>query len=95
MAHRIQRFEPLQTAKVLGILYAIMGAVVAPFFILATMLTPEASAAGLGIGFAIALPLLYGLFGALATAIGCLLYNLVASWVGGIEVDLDSASLDG
>ena len=94
MSHRIQRFAPGQAAKVFGILYAMMGAIIAPFFILGTLLSPEESTAGLGIGFAIAFPLLYGLLGALMVAVGCWLYNLVASWVGGIEVDLDSASQD-
>jgi len=44
---------------------------------------------GFSSGFAIALPILYGGMGFLATAIGCAAYNAVAGWVGGIEVELD------
>ena len=83
---RIERFGIGQTAKVLGVLYGLMGLVFVPFFLLATMFTPSESRFGLG--FAIMLPILYGVAGFVFTAVGCWLYNLVAGWVGGIEVDL-------
>lgn len=83
---RIERFGIGQTAKVLGVLYALMGLVFVPFMILAAMFAP--SETGFGLGFAIVMPILYGLFGFVFTAIGCWLYNMVAGWVGGIEVDL-------
>jgi hypothetical protein len=44
---------------------------------------------GLGTGFALALPILYGVCGFIFTAIGCAIYNVVAGWVGGVEVELD------
>jgi hypothetical protein len=55
----------------------------------AAMLSPKE--AGFGTGLALALPILYGVLGFIFTAIGCALYNLVAGWVGGIEVELDSS----
>jgi hypothetical protein len=42
-----------------------------------------------GIVFAILAVLFYGLLGWVFTAIACLIYNLVAGWVGGIEVEVD------
>ena len=42
-----------------------------------------------GTGFVFALPILYGICGFIFTAIGCAVYNLVAGWVGGVEVELD------
>jgi hypothetical protein len=33
-------------------------------------------------------PIVYGLAGGIASVIGALLYNLAASWVGGVEVEL-------
>ena len=57
-------------------------------FILASMFSPHRDG-DLGIGFALALPVLYGLLGFVFTAIGCALYNWVAGMVGGIEVQLD------
>ena len=83
---RIERFGVGQTAKVLGVLYALMGLVFVPFFILIAMFSPAEQ--GFGLGFAIMLPILYGLAGFVFTAVGCWLYNVVAGWVGGIEVEL-------
>ncbi len=34
-------------------------------------------------------PLFYGMFGGVFAAVGAVLYNLVARWVGGLEVDID------
>ena len=36
--------------------------------------------------------LVYGVVGWVMTAIGCAIYNLVAGWVGGIEVQLESVA---
>lgn len=33
-------------------------------------------------------PLMYGVLGAIAGAIGSVLYNLIAGWVGGLEIQL-------
>lgn len=86
MEQRIRRIAPGQTAKVLGILYVILGALFMPFFLIAAALSPGET--GFGIGFALAMPIVYGVFGAIMVAIFCALYNLVAGWVGGIEVEL-------
>lgn len=90
---RIGRFGIAQTAKVLGVLYALMGLVFVPFLLIAAMFTPSESESSFGVGLAIMLPLLYGLVGFVFTAIGCALYNLVAGWVGGIEVELESTGV--
>jgi hypothetical protein len=89
MAQRIRRFGVGQTAKVLGVLYALLGLVFAPFLVIAALFAPDT--AGFGIGFAIAIPIVYGVVGFIFTAIGCLIYNLVAGWVGGIEIDVIEA----
>jgi hypothetical protein len=39
--------------------------------------------------FAIILcPIIYGIIGAIAAAVAAVIYNLAASWVGGIEVEI-------
>ncbi len=86
MVQRIDRFSVGQTAKVVAALYALMGLVFAPFFVLAALFSPRQ--AGFGVGFALVVPILYGAAGFIFTAIGCALYNLVAGWVGGVEVEL-------
>jgi hypothetical protein len=37
---------------------------------------------------AIAMPIIYAVMGVVGGAIGAALYNLVAGWVGGIEVEI-------
>ena len=43
---------------------------------------------GMGFGAVIFFPLLYGVCGGVFAAIGAVIYNLVAGWVGGLEVDI-------
>jgi hypothetical protein len=89
MVHRLSSFSIGQTAKVLGLLYGIMGLFVVPLILMAGMFAPNRQG-NLGVGFALAVPVLYGFMGFVFTAIGCALYNWVASLVGGIEIKLDS-----
>jgi hypothetical protein len=92
MKYEIRRFQILQTARILALLYAIIGLLLAPFLVLASSLDPEQGS--IGLAFALLLPPLYGLFGFVGTVIGAFIYNLVAGWVGGIGVELiaDAAS---
>ena len=92
MVQQLRRFSIGQTAKVFGLLYALIGLVFAPFLILAALIAPDI--AGFGIGFAIGMPILYGICGFVVTAIGCALYNWVAGMVGGIEVTLETGGGD-
>jgi hypothetical protein len=86
---RIKRFSIGQSAKFLGVLYALFGAIFIPFFLLLGMFAPEGSGAGFGTVFAILMPVMYGVFGVIGGAIGAALYNLVAGWIGGIEVEME------
>jgi hypothetical protein len=86
MTQHIRRFGVAQTAKVFGVLYAIIGLLLAPFFVLAAVFAPEE--AGFGMAFAVLLPILYGLLGFVGVALVCLIYNAVAGIVGGIEVEI-------
>ena len=84
MTHKIERFAPGQTALVCGILYGIMGVILMPFIMLGSAMGGD----GIGFAFALMLPVIYGVGGGIVTAISCALYNLVAGWVGGIEVEI-------
>jgi hypothetical protein len=90
MAQRIRRFGVGQTAKVFGLLYGIMGLVFVPLFAAVAAVAPQEEGVGFGVGFAIALPVIYAIIGFISSAVGCAIYNLVAGWVGGIEVELAS-----
>ena len=89
MVQRLSRFSVGQTAKVLGLLYGLMGLIALPFLLIIPMASPGEDAPG--VGFVLAIPILYGILGFVFTAIGCALYNWVARKVGGVEVTLDSA----
>jgi hypothetical protein len=86
---QIRRFGVGQTAKVVGALYALMGLVFVPIVLVVSMISPDRP--GVGPGFALALPIIYGVLGFIFTAIGCAIYNFVAGLVGGVEVELDTA----
>jgi hypothetical protein len=98
MKHRIRRVDPLQVAKVLGVLYAIMGLLFVPILLFFRSMAPgetaEAVGFPFGLGFALIMPIFYGIFGFIFTLIGAALYNLVAGFVGGIEVDLDGVGVN-
>jgi hypothetical protein len=76
---------------VIGIVMAGIGALVGPLG--GAPGVPDIPAAHMaklftGVGAVIILPILYGIFGGIFAAIGAAIYNLVAGWVGGLEVDI-------
>ncbi|HLH09934.1 MAG TPA: hypothetical protein VKW78_22030 [Terriglobales bacterium] len=101
--HRIKSVGVMSVAKIFGLIYGAIGLVVFPIFLVIGLASSLAmkqvpgsganAAAGFGIAFgiimAIAAPIGYGLMGFIFGAIGALVYNLVARWVGGIEMELD------
>lgn len=93
MSQRIRKFGVLQTAKVVAVLYALMGLVFVPVFLIVSMFSPNKD--GIGTGFALVMPILYGVLGFVFTAIACAIYNFVAGLVGGIEVELDEGGVPG
>ncbi len=82
MKKQLTRFAPLQTAKVLALLY-FMASI--PFVLFMMLVMSFTAAPGMGVGFLLLMPFLYALLGFVFTIIGTLLYNLAAKWAGGIE----------
>ena len=91
--HRIRRIAPLQAAKIAAVLYGVIGLIFFPFFLFISRFASAGVSpwASMGMGFAIVLPLCYAAFGFVGTLIATALYNAVAGWVGGIEVEVESA----
>jgi hypothetical protein len=83
MRKRISRIAPVQLGKVCAVLYAIFSIPIAAIMAIAALFAPENS--GKSFGLIIAMPVFYIVFGFIFMAIGALLYNLVAKWVGGVE----------
>jgi hypothetical protein len=103
MKRTIKRIAPLQAGKMMGILYACMGLIFMPIMILAAMAgafaqhaqgqsasaAPAAAVAGIMFGMGLFMPVIYGVMGFIFGIIGAAIYNLVARWIGGIEVEVE------
>lgn len=91
--HKIKRFNVMQTAKVGAVLYFFVSLIVLlPMSLLLETIGTAAERPFPGGGGAIMLilmPLLYAILGFIGTAIGCGIYNIVAGWVGGIEIEVE------
>jgi len=96
----IKRVGPVSLAKILGIIYAIFGFVVGLFFsffmLMGTVLgsvledSPEPLVGMIfGFGSVVAFPILYGVLGFIGGIITAGIYNIVARWIGGIEIELE------
>jgi hypothetical protein len=97
----VKRVGPGSAFKIGLVTYAILGLVLGIFMAFISMVAGSLgsmgqSAApgaklfgfGMGLGAIIFFPILYGLIGGIFGAIGAVIYNLVAGWVGGLEVDI-------
>jgi hypothetical protein len=92
---RIKSFAPLQLGKMLAVMYGAMGLILCPFFLLFSLFAPHPQGQHntamfmFGTGFALMLPVLYACFGFIGGVISGLIYNLIAKWIGGIEVEVE------
>lgn len=91
----VRRVAPISAARIAGVLYAIFGFIAGCFISLFSLVgsafaPKEAGLPGMlfGVGAIILLPIVYGLLGFIFSLIGAALYNLIAGWVGGIEIDV-------
>ena len=81
-------------AKVMGAMYGLLGLIFIPIFLLVGMAgsmaggrsNPFGALGGLMLG--ILAPVCYGVMGFVLGAISAFLYNLMAKWLGGIEVEV-------
>jgi hypothetical protein len=94
--HIVKSVGVLSVAKIMGLIYACMGLLVAPVFLgfgmLGSLLGQDKNpfAGMVGVTLALLVPVLYGAMGFVVGAIGALLYNLFAKLVGGFELELEA-----
>jgi len=102
MTQQLRSIGVVSVAKVLAIMYGILGfligAFVSLFFLFVSLASPSArlrpamggGAMGilLGFGSIILFPIFYALIGAIFGLISAGLYNFIASRIGGIEIEI-------
>ena len=94
--HVLKSVGVMSVAKILGLLYGCIGLLFAPLFLLFGLMgslvgqgkTPFAGI--FGVVFAVLMPVLYGGMGFVTGAISALLYNVLAKWMGGYELQLET-----
>jgi len=94
----IKRVNVFSAAKISAVLYAIMGFIFGLIFAFFGMIgsmfarssdMPAGFGMFFGLGGIIIMPIFYGIIGFIATAIAAWLYNIIAGWVGGVEIDVE------
>jgi hypothetical protein len=87
MKKQITRIAPLQAAKIFALIYFVVGLVVAiPLGLLSMFVPAEPGSEQPGVGFFLALPVLYALASFIFIPLGCWLYNVASKYVGGVEI---------
>jgi hypothetical protein len=97
----VKRIGPGSAFKVGLLVYAFLGLIIGCIMALFSMVagsigslagggatSARAFGFGMGLGAIIIFPILYGIIGGIAGALGAVVYNLAAGWVGGLEVDI-------
>ena len=89
---KLKRIGVLSLASMQGVLMAIFGLIAGLFYaiimlIFSSLLGSSGAGIGLGILAIIGIPIVYGILGFISGAIFAALYNLVAGWIGGVEMD--------
>jgi len=92
----VRRMGPMSLAKLSATLYGLIGLLIGGVISLVSMVGGamagnEAGPMGMlfGVAAVILLPIFYGCIGFVTSLIGAGLYNLVAGWVGGIELEVE------
>jgi hypothetical protein len=86
MTKVIKRINPLQVARVTAITYGFFSLIVLLFGIIGLFFPAPNKPPSY---FFILIALMYPIFGFVAGYVMSVLYNVVASWVGGIEIEVE------
>lgn len=97
MKLKLKRIAPLSAGKILAVFYGAMALLFIPLFLLISALATFAGGkAGMnpmplmfGFGILIAAPFFYAAMGFVSGVIGAWIYNLIAGWIGGFELEFE------
>jgi hypothetical protein len=94
----LKRISPISAFKVGLVTYGLLGLFLGVVCSLVTLAGVQfaphehlAFASRIGMFAVIVCPIVYGILGGVAAALGAVVYNLASGWVGGLEVDIGSA----
>ncbi|HEY8995334.1 MAG TPA: hypothetical protein VIM71_11770 [Lacunisphaera sp.] len=103
MQVKLKRIAPLQAGKMLGVFYAAFSLLFVPFMIfffavgsMAAKAQGQAMPPGMGMLFGFGMigllfvPVIYGVLGFVFGALAALLYNLLARWIGGLDLTFET-----
>ena len=89
---KITKLGILSVAKIQAIIMAIFGLIIGILIAIVSALHIPMQNAGfgpeLGIAAIIIFPIMYAIIGFIAGALGAALYNVIANWIGGIEIEI-------
>ena len=92
----LRRIGPASAFKIGLVSYAFVGFIAGVFCSLIALtgasFAPHAHlpfVRAIGVFAVILCPIVYGIIGGIAAVISALIYNLAASWVGGVEVEIN------
>lgn len=92
----LKRVGPGSLARILGVLYAVMGVIIGGFMALATLIGSAVGGGSMPFGgafFGVAAilwaPVLYGVMGVVTGLLSATLYNWLAGVMGGVEVTIE------
>ena len=104
MKKEIKKIDSISLAKIYGLSMAILGLVIGVvlgfilFFVSSFVGTDRSFAPflapGMGILGFIFMPVLYGILGFFVSGLSGFIYNFLASWVGGIKIELTDIDED-
>lgn len=90
---RVKRFGVVRTAKVVAALYfavtVVIGVPLGLVLLLTGLLLGQGESILSGLAAMFIMPVLYGVFAFIGGIIICLVYNFVARYTGGIEIELE------
>ena len=91
----VKRIGPMSLARISGILYALVGFMIGCVFSIVSVtggLRQQAEdptgAAIFGAAAVFVLPIVYGFLGFISSLLGAAIYNALAGFIGGIEIEI-------